>query len=69
MTDLETQELVASIKRSQAETDKFVDEGRKLRAEAQKYDRDRVLAPWLASAAVFGGLLELLSFAAHFFGR
>jgi hypothetical protein len=37
MTEIELQDIIARIKRAQAETDKFVDEGRKLRAEAGKF--------------------------------
>jgi uncharacterized coiled-coil DUF342 family protein len=40
MTDIEMQETLARIKRAQAETDKYVDEGRKLRAEADKLSEE-----------------------------
>jgi hypothetical protein len=36
MTEIEMQDVIARIKRAQAETDKFVEEGRKLRAEHDK---------------------------------
>ena len=63
MTDIEIQDVVARIKRAQAETDKFVDEGRKLRAEAGKLQRERTTlamtsgAAILGAGAVLGGLL------------
>ncbi len=68
MTDVEMQDLVARIKRSQAETDKFVEEGRKrraesakvfdecykLRAEAGKYQRERTTLAMTGGAAILG---------------
>jgi hypothetical protein len=54
MTDLELQDTVARIKRAQAETDKFVDEAHKLRAEAGKFQRDRQLQPWQVFATLLG---------------
>jgi len=72
MTDIEIQDIVARIKRAQAETDKFVDEGHKLRAEAGKFQRERTTlamtsgAAILGAGAVLGGLmLRLLTPAAH----
>ena len=53
------QSLLARIDRDREEAAKFAAEQRKLAAEAS---RDRVLAPWLAGAAVIGGLLGLFSF-------
>ncbi len=68
MTDLEIQDVVARIKRAQAETDKFVDEGHKLRAEAGKFQREGTTlamtggAAILGAGAVIGGLtLRLLT--------
>jgi len=55
MTDLEIQDTVARIKRAQAETDKCVDEGHKLRAEAGKLQRERQLQPWQVFATLLGG--------------
>lgn len=58
---LDIEEQVARIRRAREESEKFVAEQRKLMAEAQKLDRDRVLAPWqfalsgmAAGAAFFG---------------
>ena len=62
------QEQLARIRRAQAESDKFVEEARKLSAEqnklfaeALKSERERALAPWqimvasmAAGAALFG---------------
>ena len=52
------------IERAQADTRKFSAEMNKLAAEAQKFNRDRWLAPFLAIAAVIGGLLGTASFIA-----
>jgi hypothetical protein len=54
MTELEMQDVLARVKRSQAETDKFVDEGRKLRAEAGKLERERTTLVMTAGAAILG---------------
>ncbi|KQP53010.1 hypothetical protein [Methylobacterium sp. Leaf106] len=58
---LDIAEQVARVLRSNAETQKFIDEQAKLRAEAEKLARDRALAPWqivlssmAAGAALFG---------------
>lgn len=60
-TSLDIAEQVARVLRSNAETQKFIDEQSKLRAEAEKLARDRALAPWqivlssmAAGAALFG---------------
>ncbi|WP_342151170.1 hypothetical protein [Methylorubrum sp. SB2] len=60
VADLEEQ--LARIRRSNAETQKFIEEQAKLRAEAAKFERDRTLAPWqivatsvAATAALIGG--------------
>lgn len=57
--DLQTQELLTRIRRTQVETDKlaeetrkFVAEQHKLMAEAQKLNRDRGLAPWGITVSV-----------------
>ena len=56
---LNLKELIARISKTQAETDKLVEEGRKyaaeqhkLAAEAQKLQRDHGLAPWTMSIAM-----------------
>lgn len=49
-------EQVARIRRMLAESDKFQAEQRKLIAEAQKFDRDRWLAPLLALVAAVGAV-------------
>lgn len=60
-TSLDIAEQVARVLRSNAETQKFIEEQAKLRAEADKMTRDRALAPWqialsgmAAGAALFG---------------
>lgn len=60
-TELDVAEQVARVLRSNAETQKFVEEQSKLRAEAAKLNRDRSLAVWqvavsclAAGAAIFG---------------
>jgi hypothetical protein len=70
MTDIEFQDAIARIKRAQAETDKFVDEGRKLRAEAGKLQRERTTLVFTAGAAVAGasavlGALMVRLFTGH----
>ena len=68
MTDIELQDVVARIKRAQAETDKLVDEaqklraeankfgdeGYKLRAEAGKFQRERTTLAMTSGAAILG---------------
>jgi hypothetical protein len=61
--ELNLREQIARIDRAQAETEKFVAEQRKLlaeqtklSAEALKFQRDRVLSPWLAIVAILGGV-------------
>jgi hypothetical protein len=66
MTDLELQDTVARIKRAQAETDKFVDEGHKLRAEAGKLERDRQLLPWQVAVTLLGAGAALFAAGAAF---
>lgn len=58
---LDIAEQVARVLRSNAETQKFVAEQRKLMAEAAKFERERSLSPWqlvvagaAAAAAFFG---------------
>ena len=68
VTDLNLREQIERIDRMREESDKFRAEQRKLMAEAAKLDRDRVMAPWLAAAAVIGGLLGLTSFIARLLG-
>lgn len=53
---LDIEAIVARIRRDRAESDKFQAEQRKLIAEAQKYDRDRWLAPVLALIAAIGAI-------------
>ena len=72
MSDITNEELVARLRHMNAETEKFVAEQRKLiaeqsklAAEAQKFAWDVRLAPYLAIAAVIGGLLGAASFIAH----
>lgn len=48
------------------ESNKFIAEQRKLIAEAEKMTWDRRLAPFLAVAAIIGGLLGAASFIARF---
>lgn len=59
LADLNIEELIARIRKTQAETDKLVEEGRKfaveqhkLTAEAQKLQRDHGLAPWSMTIAL-----------------
>ncbi len=66
MTDLELQDTVARIKRAQAATDKFVDEGHKLRAEAGKLERDRQLLPWQVAVTLLGAGAALFAAGAAF---
>jgi hypothetical protein len=68
-TDLDLREQINRIDRMHEEGLKFVAEQRKLMAEAAKFERERALSPWLASAAVIGGLLGLLTFAARLLGH
>jgi hypothetical protein len=68
-TDLNLREQIERIDRMHEEGIKFVAEQRKLIAEAAKLERERVIAPWMASAAVIGGLLGLLTFAARLLGH
>ncbi len=60
-------EQTAIALRSNAETQKFVEEQAKLRAEAAKLERDRALAPWqiaaasaAAGAALFGASIAFV---------
>jgi hypothetical protein len=55
---------LVEIENTMAETIKFTAEQAKLLAETRKHDRDRWLAPALAIAAVFGGLLGTATFIA-----
>jgi len=62
-SDFDLREHLAHIDRSIAETRKFVAEHdklyaerEKLAAEAAKFDRERFLSPWLAVAAICGGV-------------
>lgn len=66
---LDLQEQIARINNQQEEARKFAAEQHKLAAEASKLDRDRFYAPWLAFAAMLGGVLGLATFVAHLFGR
>ena len=67
MTDIEIKDVVARIKRAQAETDKFVEEGMKLRAVERKFERERTMLVLTAGAAlagagaVIGGLIAKLA--------
>jgi len=54
--DFNIREQLVRIDKSIAETRKFVAEHDKLAAEAQKFNRERVLSPWLAVAAISGGI-------------
>lgn len=54
---LDLEEQVSRIRRSNEETRKFVAEQHKLMAEAAKFQRDTTVAPWLAAGAVAGGIL------------
>jgi len=63
----ELDELFARIERQQAETGRFVEEGRKLIAESRKLEaeekklrRDTLVAPWIAGAAAGAGFLAIL---------
>ena len=63
----ELDELFARIERQQAETGKFVEEGRKLIAESRKLEaeerklgRDATFAPLVAAAAAGAGFLAIL---------
>lgn len=63
-------ELVSRIERQQAETRKFAAEQTKLAAEADKFRRERFLAPVLALVATLGAIAALApsvlrSWAAH----
>jgi hypothetical protein len=67
-TRLNLAELVARIERQQEETRKFVSEQHKLQAEAEKlastarkFDRERGLAPWQATAITIGSVAALLA--------
>lgn len=50
--DFDLEEQLARIRRMNAETQKFVDEGLKLSTEARKLARDAAIAPY---TAMFGG--------------
>lgn len=59
VAELNLKELIARISKTQAETDKLLEEGRKfaaeqhkLVAETQKLQRDHILAPWTISIAM-----------------
>ena len=65
---LDIEEQIERIRRARAESDKFQAEQRKLMGEAEKYERDRGLAPWLAAGAVAGGILTLASLILQAFG-
>ncbi|CAO4164901.1 hypothetical protein [Methylorubrum populi] len=61
------EEQVARIRRMNVETQKFVEEGLKLAAEARKLNRDATIAPYTAlftaftaGAAVVGAVAALL---------
>jgi hypothetical protein len=80
MTEIEMQDVLARIKRAQAETDTFVEEGRKLRAdtersfdearklgaEAGKFERDRQLLPWQVFVTLLGAGAALFAAGAAF---
>lgn len=69
MSDTHDQELVARLQHMNAETEKFVAEQRKLIAEAGKLTTDARFAPYLAIAAVIGGMLGAAAFIAHLMGH
>ena len=48
-----------------AEQHKLAAEREKLAAEARKFDRDRLLAPWLAIAGLVGGIVAVLTLVLH----
>jgi hypothetical protein len=73
---LDLREQIVRIDRAIAETEKFQAEQRKLIAEQQKYlaealklGWDARFAPYLAFAAVIGGLLGVATFIAHLIGH
>ncbi len=61
-------DIVESAK-LRAESEKFVAEQRKLIAEEAKITWDRRLAPFLAIAAIIGGLLGAAAFLARLIGH
>jgi hypothetical protein len=72
----ETRKLTEESEKFIAEQRKLLSEGRmlaaeqdKLQAEGRKLDRDRWLAPALATVSMVGGLLGIASFIAHLLGR
>jgi hypothetical protein len=58
---LNLESLLVDLARKRAETEKFIAEQRKLMAESAKLDGDRRFTPWLAAAAIFGGMVGLTS--------
>lgn len=66
-SQVDFEEQLARIRRMNVETEKFVDEGRKLAVEARKLNRDATIAPYTAlftaftaGAAVVGAIAALL---------
>ena len=55
--NLDYQEQVARIERSQEETRKFASEQHKLMAEAAKFERERTLYPAALAVGVIGALI------------
>ena len=66
---LDLQEQIARINNQREQARKFAAEQHKLAAEAGKLERDHIYAPWLAIAAILGGVLGLATFVAGLFGR
>jgi len=67
--DPTNEQLVAKLRQMNTETEKFVAEQRELIAGAQKMTWDARFAPYLAIAAVIGGLLGIATFIAHLMGH
>ena len=57
LTELDIREQIVRIDRSIDEAAKFRAETAKLTEEAAKLQRERTVAPWLATGAVAGGWL------------
>jgi len=62
-------EQLVRIDRAIAETQKLQEEAFKFAAETRKLSREYVLAPFVAGAAVLGGLLGAAAFVLHLMGR
>lgn len=56
----EAKKFVAEQSRLNAEQNKLLFEATKLAAEADKLRRDHGLAPWMAVAAIIGGVVSTL---------